>query len=92
MPTHNITLATRINVAEFKARHEGEARARRLFYEDLDAGLMPHLVREFTKAPWHIQEFYRSLARRTEATPVSAPPSFAARVLAAGRRFIGGLA
>jgi hypothetical protein len=71
-----------INVDEFKARIDNEALARTLFYEDLDAGKIPHLSRDWTAAPLHVRQLYRSLALRVDrkaAKPV--PPSFWARAL-----------
>ncbi len=51
-----------INVAAFRERHEIIGLARQRFYEDIDAGRMRHLRREFSLAPEHVQRLYMSLA------------------------------
>lgn len=59
-----------VNIAEFKERAEREALARIMFYEDVDGGKIPHLSREWTLAPMHVQQLYRSLALRVNQARV----------------------
>lgn len=78
-----------INVEQFKANVEVEAEAKRLFYEDVDAGRMPHTARAFRLAPLHVQQLYLSLAARgREPQPA---PSLFARLTSSCLRLLRGI-
>ncbi len=92
MRTQNstISLVERIDIVDFRRRTENEALARTLYYDDFDSGRFPHLQREWTLAPWHVRQLYRSLAERIDKLEPEPEPTMLERLFAVGRRFVGG--